>query len=152
MAQNDDRPLHHPARAPAGRGGLCRNLPLGESAFRRYASVMAKKNPLKLNALQLRTLVILQQMARSPNHAQPGDEEGSIFVSNFPAAHGNHFHIGDAVVSARDASGLANANVFTILERKGLLRSMHPMGALLSAAALAYDTGIDSQVLHRSDH
>jgi hypothetical protein len=29
---------------------------------------------------------------------------------------------------------------------------MHPMGALLSAAALAYDTGIDGEVLHRSDH
>jgi hypothetical protein len=113
---------------------------------------MAKKNPLKLNALQLRTLVILQQMARSPNHAQPGDDEGSIFVSNFPAAHGNHFHIGDAVVSARDASGLANGNVFAILERKGLLRSMHPMGAMLTADALAYDTGLADEVLHRSDH
>lgn len=113
---------------------------------------MAKKNPLKLNALQLRTLAILQQMARSPNHAQTGDEEGSIFVSNFPHAHGNHFHIGDAVVMARDASGLANANVFAVLERKGLLRSLHPMGAVLTAEALAYDTGVDGQVLHRSDH
>ena len=111
-----------------------------------------KKNPLKLNPLQLRTLAILQQMARSPNHAQPGDAEGSVFVSNFPAAHGNHFHIGDAVVLARDASGLGNANVFAVLERKGLLRSMHPMGALLNAEALDYDTGVDGQVLHRSDH
>jgi hypothetical protein len=113
---------------------------------------MAKKNPLKLNTLQLKTLVLLQQLARSPNHAQPGDEEGSVMVGNFPVAHGDHFHVGDAVVLARDASGLANANVFAILERKGLLRSMHPMGAVLSAAALAYDTGLDDQVLHRSDH
>jgi hypothetical protein len=113
---------------------------------------MAKKNPLKLNALQLRTLVILQQMARSPNHAQPGDEEGSVLVTNFPAAHGNHFHVGDAVVLARDASGLGNANVFAVLERKGLLRSLHPMGALLTAAALAYETGLADEVLHRSDH
>lgn len=113
---------------------------------------MAKKNPLKLNALQLRTLAILQQMARSPNHAQPGDEEDSVLVTNFPAAHGNHFHVGDAVVLARDASGLGNPNVFAILERKGLLRSLHPMGALLTAAALAYDTGLADQVLHRSDH
>lgn len=113
---------------------------------------MAKKNPLKLNALQLKTLTLLQQMARSPNHAQPGDEEGSVFVSNFPAAHGDHFHVGDAVVLARDASGLANANVFAILERKGLLRSMYPMGAMLSADALNYDTGLADKVLHRSDH
>lgn len=113
---------------------------------------MAKKNPLKLNALQLKTLTLLQQLARSPDHAQPGDEEGSIFVSNFPAAHGNHFHVGDAVVLARDASGLANPNVFAVLERRGLLRSMFPTGAMLTAAALAYDTGLADKVLHRSDH
>ena len=113
---------------------------------------MAKKNPLKLNPLQLKTLAILQQMARSPNHAQPGDEEGSVYVSNFPAAHGDHFHVGDAVVLARDASGLANPNVFAVLERKGLLRSMFPLGAMLTAAALAYDTGLADKVLHRADH
>ena len=113
---------------------------------------MARKNPLKLNALQLKTLTLLQQMARSPDHAQPGDEEGSVFVSNFPAAHGNHFHLGDAVVLARDASGLANANVFAILERKGLLRSVFPLGATLTAEALAYDTGLTKKILHRSDH
>lgn len=113
---------------------------------------MAKKNPLKLNALQLKTLVLLQQMARSPGHAQPGDEEGSMMVSNFPAAHGDHFHVGDAVVLARDASGLTNANVFAVLERKGLLRSMFPMAAMLTAEALAYDTGLADKVLHRADH
>lgn len=113
---------------------------------------MARKNPLKLNALQLKTLTLLQQMARSPQHAQPGDEEGSIFVSNFPAAHGDHFHLGDAVVLARDASGLGNPNVFAVLERKGLLRSIHPLGAMLTAEALAYETGLDGQILHRSDH
>ena len=113
---------------------------------------MAKKNPLKLNALQLKTLAILQQMARSPDHAQPGDEDGSVLVTNFPAAHGNHFHVGDAVVLARDASGLQNANVFAILERRGLIRSLHPMGAMLTAEALAYETGLADKVLHRSDH
>ena len=126
--------------------------PLGGTHSRRYASLMAKKNPLKLNALQLKTLTILQQLARSPDHAQPGDEEGSVFVSNFPAAHGNHFHVGDAVVLARDASGLGNANVFAILERKGLLRSMFPMGAMLTADALGYETGLADKILHRSDH
>ncbi len=112
----------------------------------------AKKNPLKLNALQLKTLAILQQMARSPNHAQPGDQEGSVMVSNFPPPHGNHYHIGDAVVAGRDATGLSNPNVFAVLERKGLLRSLHPMGAMLTPEALAYETGLADQVLHRSDH
>ncbi|MGE5768183.1 MAG: hypothetical protein ACM35H_13420 [Bacteroidota bacterium] len=113
---------------------------------------MAKNNPLKLNPLQLKTLAILQQMARSPQHAQSGDEEGSVMVGNFPHAHGDHFHVGDAVVLARDASGLRNANVFAILERKGLLRSLHPMGAVLTAQGIAYDTGLADRVLHRADH
>ena len=56
------------------------------------------------------------------------------------------------MVLARDASGLTNANVFAILERKGLLRSMFPLGAVLSAEALAYDTGLANKVLHRADH
>ena len=73
-------------------------------------------------------------------------------ASNFPAAHGNHFHVGDAVVLARDASGLGNFNVFAILERKGLLRSMFPLGATLSAEALAYNTGLADKILHCSDH
>jgi len=113
---------------------------------------MAKKNPLKLNTLQLKTLTLLQQIESRPQHAQPGDEDGSNFVSNFPAAHGDNFHLGDAVVLARDASGLGNPNVFAVLERKGLLRSMHPLGAMLTAEALAYETGLDGQILHRADH
>src|SRR3546814_17279578 len=86
---------------------------------------MAKKNPLKLNALQLRTLTILQQMARSPNHAKPGDEEGRVLVTNFPKAHGNHFHVGDAVVLDSDAGALGNPTAFDILEGKALLRPPH---------------------------
>ena len=35
---------------------------------------MAKKNPLRRHALRLKTLTLLQQMARSPNHSRPGDE------------------------------------------------------------------------------
>ena len=103
---------------------------------------MAKKNPLKLNALQLRTLVILQQMARSPNHAQPGDEEGSVMVGNFPHAHGDHFHVGRAVVLARDATGLANPNVMNALVRKGLLLGGPAGMPILTSAGLDYDTGI----------
>lgn len=112
----------------------------------------ARRNPLKLNKLQLKTLAILQQMARSNGHAQPGDEPGAVMVSNFPPPHGDHFHIGDAVVLGRDATGLANPAVFTALERKGLIRSLFPMGAVLSAQALAYDTGLADSVLLRGDH
>ncbi len=112
----------------------------------------AKRNPLKLNKLQLKTLAILQQMARSRDHAQPADEPDSVMVSNFPPPHGNHFHVGDAVVLGRDATGLANPAVFTALERKGLIRSLFPLGAVLNAAALSYDTGVAETVLRRGDH
>jgi len=112
----------------------------------------SKRNPLKLNKLQLKTLALLQQMARSPDHAQAAGEPGSIMVSNFPPPHGDHYHIGDAVVLGRDATGLANQAVFVALERKGLIRSMFPMAAVVSAEALAYDTGLADTVLHRGDH
>jgi len=111
-----------------------------------------RRNPLKLNKLQLKTLAILQQMARSKEHAQPGDDPGSIMVSNFPPPHGNHYHIGDSVVLGRDANGLANPAVFAALERKGLLRSLFPLGAVLTADALEYDTGLAAAILHRADH
>lgn len=111
-----------------------------------------RRNPLKLNKLQCKTLALLQQMARSPEHAQPGDEDGSVMVGNFPPPHGDHYHIGDAVVLGRDATGLANPAVFAVLERKGLIRSLFPMGAVLSAEALAYDTGLAKSILLRADH
>src|SRR3546814_614236 len=126
-------------------------LPLGRTPAARYPSPMAKKNPLKLNALKLRTLPILQQMARHPHPAQPGGEECVVLVTNCPTAHGNHVHVGDAVGLARDAGGRGNPNGLASLGRKGLLRSRHPMGALLTAEALAYDTGLADQVLHRPD-
>ena len=112
----------------------------------------ARRNPLKLNKLQLKTLAILQQMARSKEHAQPADDPGAVMVSNFPPPHGNHHHIGDSVVLGRDANGLTNPAVFAALERKGLIRSLFPMGAILSADALAYDTGVANAILHRADH
>jgi hypothetical protein len=39
-----------------------------------------------------------------------------------------------------------------VLERKGLLRSMFPHGATLTAERLAYDTGVRDQILHRHHH
>jgi hypothetical protein len=110
-----------------------------------------KKNPLNLNPLQLKTLTLLQELARSPNHAeQLGD--GSIRVSQLPYPHGDHFHVGLAVVMARDANGLSNRAAWVALERKGLIKSLFPDAAILTAAGLAYDTGLADTILHRSAH
>jgi hypothetical protein len=116
------------------------------------ADLMAnKKNALNLNSLQLKTLTLLQELARSPDHASAADDSGAITVTNLPRPHGDHFHVGGAVASTRDASGLGNVAVWVALERKGLLRSMFPMAAVLTAAGLAYDTGLSDAILHRAD-
>jgi hypothetical protein len=110
-----------------------------------------KKNPLNLNSLQLKTLTLLQELARSPAHAEPMPE-GAVRVSRLPYPHGDHFHVGAAIVMARDANGLANPAAWIALERKGLIKSMFPEAAILTPAGLAYDTGLADTILHRSGH
>ena len=112
---------------------------------------MPKKNPLNLNALQLKTLTLLQALAKLPGHGRPSDEPGSVLVGNLPRPHGDHFHLGDAVVLSRDATGLANPAAWAALERKGLIKSMFPDSAVLTPAGLAYETGFGA-ILHRVDH
>jgi hypothetical protein len=111
-----------------------------------------KKNPLNLNPLQLKTLTLLQELARLPGHSRPADESGAVLVANLPQPHGDHFHLGDAVVASRDATGLANQAAWAALERKGLIKSMFPQAAMLTPAGLAYDTGLGGSILHRGTH
>jgi hypothetical protein len=111
-----------------------------------------KKNPLNLNALQLKTLTLLQELARSPRHATEADE-GAVAIGNLPHPHGNHFHVGAATVMTSDATGLANPAAWAALERKGLLRDNNfPEGATVTAEGLAYETGLADSILHRADH
>jgi hypothetical protein len=110
-----------------------------------------KKNPLNLNALQLKTLTLLQELARLGEYSRPGEEPGTIVVRP-PEPHGDHFHLGEAVVVTRDASGLRNPAVWVALERKGLIRSLYPNGAVVTPAGLDYETGLRETILHRSGH
>ena len=112
----------------------------------------SKKNPLNLNALQLKTLTLLQELARSPNHATPAEEPGAIIIRNLPQPHGDHFHVGDAVVATRDATGLANPAAWAALERKGLAKANFPVAVVLTPEGLAYDTGLAGTLLHRAHH
>jgi hypothetical protein len=109
----------------------------------------AKQNPLGLNALQLKTLTLVQELARG---AEP-EADGSVRLGQLPQPHGDHFHLGNAVVATRDASGLGNPAVWVVLERKGLVRENRtPWSVTLTAAGLAYDTGPAQMILHHSDH
>ena len=111
-----------------------------------------KNNPLRLNPLQLRTLTILQQLARFPETSTRNAENGEVMINNLPQPHGDHFHCGDAVVLSRDATGLRNEAVWKALERKGLARSYFPLGVVLTPAGLDYDTRLADGILHRTDH
>jgi hypothetical protein len=111
-----------------------------------------RPNPAKLNALQLKTLAILQELARSEGGAAEPLDDGSIALNRLPRPHGDHFHVGAALVMARDATGLGNPAVFNALHRKGLLTRAPDGRPALTAAAITYETGIAEQILHRSDH
>jgi len=110
-----------------------------------------KVNPLKLNPLQSKTLVLFQELARSPETSQTTDD-GEVVLTTLPRPHGNHFHVGAKVVMSKDASGLENQAAWVALERKGLIRGSFPFAVTLTKDGLEYDTGIAHQILHGSDH
>jgi LmbE family N-acetylglucosaminyl deacetylase len=113
---------------------------------------MPKDNPLKLNALQLRTLTLLQALAQVREAVRLGPQPGEVTIMRFPQAHGDHFHVGEAAVAARDASGLYNEAVWNALTRKGLARTDWPHSITLTPAGLDYDTGLAGEILRTAPH
>lgn len=112
----------------------------------------SKRNPLGLNPLQLKTLTLLQELARIGGKPAGDDEPGGLAVSELPSPHGDHFHLGEAVVAARDATGLRNPSVWAALERKGLIRPKLPEAVVLTSLGQEYDTGLRASILHRAEH
>jgi hypothetical protein len=111
-----------------------------------------KQNPLKLNPLQLRTLTLLQALCRVQGATTQGPGPGEVTIARFPQAHGDHFHLGDAVVAAKDATGLYNDKVWHALERKGLAKSDWPNRLTLTQDGRTYDTGLADEILRRAPH
>jgi hypothetical protein len=109
-----------------------------------------RPNPKKLNALQLKTLAILQAMAQDQWLANPPDEDGTVLIHSLPPPHGDHLHVGSTVVRARDATGLGNPNVMSALVRKGLLLAGAAGVPILTPEGRGYDTGIAEQILHHT--
>lgn len=112
---------------------------------------MAKKNPLNLNALQLKTLTLFQALAELDGYREE-TADGEISITRLPHAHGDHFHLGPWVVLSRDATGLHNPAPWTALERKGLIKGSFPDELILTHAGRTYDTGLRETILHGSDH
>jgi hypothetical protein len=115
--------------------------------------MVAKKNPLNLNNLQLKTLTLLQELARHPEIAHKDEATGRVTIDELPRPHGNHFHVGARVVMSPNATGLHNPAVYLALARKGLVA---PAGGIetptLTTEGLAYDTGLRDVILLGSDH
>ena len=112
----------------------------------------SKRNPLNLNPLQLKTLTLLQELGRVAGKPAAEDEPGGLVITQLPDPHGDHFHLGDAVVAGKDATGLANEAVWNALTRKGLARSAWPNAITLTAEGLAYQTGLAEHILQHSGH
>ena len=108
----------------------------------------AKRNPLKLNALQLKILTLLQALTEPEDGAATVEQRA---IPMLPSPHGNHFHVGPHLVMASDATGLHNAAVWTALNRKGLVIGAPP-DAVLTSDGVAYETGLAQKILHSHDH
>lgn len=111
-----------------------------------------KRNPLNLNPLQLKTLTLLQELARLAGNPAGDDEPGGVAITELPHPHGDHFHLGDATVAARDATGLNNPSVWIALERKALIRAKAPDAIILTQLGQQYETGMRDTILHRGGH
>jgi hypothetical protein len=112
----------------------------------------SKRNPLNLNPLQLKTLTLLQELGRVAGKPGAEDESGGLVITQLPDPHGDHFHLGEAIVAARDATGLRNPSVWAALERKGLIRPKLPQAVILTTLGQEYDTGMRGTILHRAEH
>ena len=108
--------------------------------------MVPKSNPLSLNPLQRKTLALLQALSVDPGCAQPDPVTGNVKIGRFPVIHGSHFHVGDQVVMAKDATGLTNEAVWRALERKGLGVAEFPYSITLTPAGLAYDSGMQEEM------
>ena len=114
--------------------------------------MVQKKNPLKLNKLQLRTLALVQVLANDERSGMRDEQTGEVTINHLPHPHGDHVHIGAFSVSARDASGFSNPAVWTALDRKGLARASMGASVILTPLGLAYDTGLSDRFVSESDH
>ncbi|WP_420549589.1 hypothetical protein [Curvivirga sp.] len=114
--------------------------------------MVEKKNPLKLNKLQLRTLALAQVLANDPVASMKNETSGEVTLVRLPHIHGNHVHVGPYVVSAKDASGFNNPAVWVVLGRKGLTHG-DPSGVVtITAEGLSYETGLGDKFMEVSDH
>ena len=62
--------------------------------------------------------------------------EGEITIVGFPQQHADHFHVGEAVVMGKDATGIFNQSVWNALTRKGVARADWPNTITLTKGSI----------------
>ena len=108
-------------------------------------------NPLRLNNLQLKTLALFQELSCISDYSNQL-EDGGRMIQWIPSPHGDHFHIGSAIVKTKDATGLNNENVWNALERKALIKKENfPRSLVLTRSGQDYITRIKQQLILGSD-
>ena len=129
--------------APLGRSDcFCGAAGLYGPAVFIWAAMPPKNNPAKLNPLQLRTLTLLQAIARIPGAANPTAEWryrhhpiSPCPWRSFPSGRCDGCR-------GRDATGLENQAVWNALTRKGMIRSEWPHQIALTPEGRDYETGL----------
>ena len=111
-----------------------------------------RRNPLKLNKLQRKSLAVLQMIAAQEESSRPGPREGEVSIERLPTPHGDHLHLGPYVLQGRETAGLMNPAVWSALLRKGLVREFGEDGLAVTPAGLDYDTDYELDTLRPSDH
>ena len=81
-------------------------------------------------------------LTRDPKIGNLDEATGDVELSRIPQTHGDHRHVSQFVVSAQEASGFSNAAVWTTLKCEGLAHRDNPLTMTLTAARVAYDTGV----------
>ncbi len=113
---------------------------------------MKRVKPVTPNAPQAQTLALLQQLAKHDDSSVTLEESSDRKITRLPHAHGDHMHVGDFVVSAKDGSGFNNPSVWIALARKGLIRDGYPAEIVITEAGLNHATGLESKFMQHSDH
>lgn len=114
--------------------------------------LVLKPTKTKINALQSKTLVLLQVLAKDPDSSEAISNSEDVRITQLPHGHGNHMHVGQFVIASKDASGLSNPSVWTALARKGLVRETYPQEIVITAEGLAFSTGLEDKFMSVSDH
>jgi len=112
---------------------------------------MSADKLIKLNKLQAKTLVLAQQVVIAQGDVG-NNEDGSVTLLRLPQPHGNHVHVGKFVVSVADFTGFDNGNVWSALQRKGLVIEMDGGAIAITQLGLSFETGLGEKFLQASDH